>query len=275
MARPYPHGSAATSSVAVLESVAGDLIATSLAPSSQLVYRRAAIKFANFCSSVLHREVYFPFTLHDLILFTAYLFSHNFAPATISTYIHAVSFLNSLSGQANLAKSFIIKKMLQGILRQGPPKLPRHPITLQLLHRLLQAIANDQMIMYDKFLFSAMFILAFHAFLRVGEFTANSPAHASKIVQFSDISSVLADGKPALQLSLRFFKGNTSRAPFSIVIPPSPNSPWCPVSVLQLFILARGPACGPLFCRANLLPVSRAEFSATLARFCSMLGFEA
>ena len=250
--------------------LAGQLIAKSLAPGSQEVYRRASRRYTQFSFDILPNSAPFPVSVHALLLFASYLFLQHFAPATIQTYIFAVCYVNNLASGVNHAKSFLIQKILQGILRGSTPKVPRLPITAAILQSILQKVHQSGLSAYDKLLYAAMFNTAFHCFLRVGEFTVRKNTLSSQILQFSDISFIPSkDNSQAhdYQLTLNFFKCNTSRAPFSILIPSQPKSPWCPVAALKIFLSARGPSPGPLFCHENLSPITRSDFS---VRFSDM-----
>jgi site-specific recombinase XerD len=114
-----------------------------------------------------------------------------------------------------------------------------------------------------------MYLTAFHAFLRVGEFTSRSAATQGETLQLADISFPDTSG---LLISLRYFKGNISRSPFKILIPPSSSAAYCPVSAMRLFLFARGPASGPLFVSSDGSPVLRTQFSARLAASLASLG---
>ena len=222
----------------------------------------------------LARATFFPLSLNDLLLFASHLFLLHMAPATIQTYIFALCFIDNLVSGKNLAKSFMLRKMLVGIQRSTDPKVPRLPITAQIMHSLLQIVSSSSVSAYCRLLYIAMFLTAFHCFLRVGEFTARSSHCASQIIQYSDVSFISVDNSGAFQLSLKFFKGNTSRLPFNIVVQSNVNSTWCPVTNLRLYMFARGSSPGPLFCHQDLSPISRAEFSFHLESFLKQAGLD-
>ena len=276
MVRSSSNTNSSTPDCHQLTQLAGRLISKSLAPGSQDVYRRAVKKYANFCLNTLHSASFFPISVHNLILFASYLFSQKLAPATIQTYILAVCFVNNLASGVNHAKSFLIKKILQGIHRESAPKAPRPPITASILQSLLNKVHTSALSAYDKLLYAAMFNTAFHCFLRVGEFTVRSNSLPTQILQFSDVNFLPSKHNTQaldFQLTLTFFKGNTTRAPFNILVPSQPSSPWCPVASLRFFLAARGSSPGPLFCHVNLRPISRAEFSNCLSDMLSQAGF--
>jgi hypothetical protein len=89
--------------------------------------------------------------------------------------------------------------------------------------------------MYAAVMFKAMFLLAFHCFLRVGEFTTrHSGAPANEILQYSDISFISAhNGATDLQVTLRHFKGNTNRSPFTLLLRRESLPEFCPVRGME------------------------------------------
>ena len=107
-----------------------------------------------------------------------------------------------------------------------------------------------------------MFLLAFHAFLRIGEITVRSHKATAHIVQLSDCTIHSVPPRLGIEISLTHFKGNVTRAPFAILIPPA--LPNCPVEALRKFIQVRGERPGPLFLDGSGQPVHRSTFTAFL-----------
>ena len=169
---------------------AGSLVLSSLSSASQKVYRRGILKFAEFCNSTFNSASshdYFPVSQSRIILFISHLHSLNYAHATISTYVAAVNFLNELAGHINHNNSFMVQKCLKGLQRQSPASMPRQPITIEILHKLLATIRKNTSDIYAAALYQAMFSLAFHAFLRVGEFTIRNKEESSTVLQRHNI----------------------------------------------------------------------------------------
>jgi hypothetical protein len=107
---------------------------------------------------------------------------------------------------------------------------------------------------------SAMYLLAFHAFLRIGEITVNnSKTHNPNLIQFHQIS-IHND-----QAVLTFSAFKHHHGPPVILAVQSQHSPCCPVSHLSQYISARGSSAGPLFQFPNGAPVSRNFFHQQLA----------
>ena len=209
-----------------------------------------------------------------LLLFITHLHLTGFAPSTIQTYLAAVCFFNKLLGCHDLTSSFLLNKAITGIQRQGKPLVPRSPINLQLLHKLVQQICFLPLSPYQSVLARSMFLIAFHAFLRVGEFTVRLAHQSSLVLQRSDTMFVHIDNSNTLgvQITLRNFKGNVNKQPVSIIIPPSSTKMFCPVHTLQQFLALRGDHPGPLFIDNHGQPVSRATFTAFLNQALAGVG---
>lgn len=255
---------------------AGELITASLAPASRAVYRRALQKYALFCNSLNPGSVdFFPASTEKIMLFISHMFSSGLAPSSMQTYTAAVCFFNKLLGGHDYSGSFVIQRMLKGALRKSNPATPRAPITTDILHKLLTFIPTYYST-YDSSLYQAMFSLAFHAFLRVGEFTIRAQSSPdNKIVQFSDIAfPVLSDKSHALQLTLRFFKGNTACTPFTLLIQPH-RGILCPVKIMAQFIKLRGTSPGPLFRYTDAKAISRSQFNKILKQALESNGITA
>ena len=68
-----------------------------------------------------------------------------------------------------------LQKVLTGIKRtQKPPKLNRHPITIQILESIYNFFKPPQSYNVDHIMLWAAFTPAFFGFLRASEFTCNS-----------------------------------------------------------------------------------------------------
>ena len=185
----------------------------------------------------------------------------------------AILFLHKLCGLPDPGNHFIIRKLLSGAHKVSGVPDSRLPITLPILHRLLDCVPTAANSFYSVVLLRAMFLLAFYALLRVGEFTC--PSHSLPLLQKRHISSVPAahSAHPALQLSMSQFKHKPDKTPVFIVIQPSLSHPrYCPVKSLLQYLSQAGPAPGPLFHLPSHLPVSRHYFCSHLSRALRLAG---
>ena len=122
-------------------------------------------------------------------------------------------------------------------------------------------------------IFRAMFAIAFHGFLRIGEVTVRSLSAPSHVLQLADCTLHSTLARHGVELTLTHFKGNTTRAPFAVLIPPSAEGRHCPMAIMTHYLTLRGNRPGPLFLDATGLPVTRAVFTSFLNKILSAAGY--
>lgn len=161
---------------------------------------------------------------------------------------------------------FLVQKMLEGARRLGHQPDTRQPITLSVLHKLIRVIPAITHIQPQRALLKAMFLLAFHGFLRVGEFTVRSHNTPSpNTLQVQDCSVQFRKKQvSAIALLLRNSKHNQAK-PFHITIPAT-GSPNCPADALHQYLLTTRPKPGPLFQNTSYLPITRSQFQTHLKK---------
>lgn len=247
------------------------LLQSSLQPSSIPTYSRAWQLFSSFFHKVFPGvTINLPFSPPILALFISHLFDRNYAASTVSTYISALGYFHKLHGHADPSKNFIISQMMKGYSKIDTRLDSRLPITLPLLHRLVLSASNLSDSKYNIALFQAMCLFAFHTFSRIGEITYSPSNHN---IQFHQLSKVLNTKDEVISFRLTFydFKHSYNQRPFTLTILPS--NICCPVQFLLAYLRLRGNSTGPLFRMADLSPVLRSYFSATLStvlKFCSL-----
>jgi hypothetical protein len=82
---------------------------------------------------------------------------------------------------------FFISKLIQGIKKHKPSIGSRIPITLLILHKLVDAVDKVCIHPYYKALFKAMHVVVFHAFLGVGEMTSDVANNDGHCLQYRDV----------------------------------------------------------------------------------------
>lgn len=112
-----------------------------------------------------------PPSLKHLTAFIAHCYIKGLAASTTRTFISSLSFIFQLGNYQDISQTFLIKKMLKGFHKSKPTTDPRLPITPEILSSLLQSLEHTTSSFFTKLLLKAMFILAFCAFLRIGEIT--------------------------------------------------------------------------------------------------------
>ena len=109
------------------------------------------------------------------MIYFAVSLSNTLSPSTIQVYIAAVGAANRERGLPDPThRNTTLKLVMRGIRRQYIPFSPRQrqPITPHILSKMLRALTHcRELTSFDRRMLSAAFTLAFHGYLRVGEFT--------------------------------------------------------------------------------------------------------
>ena len=180
-----------------------------------------------------------------------------------------------MQGHTDPTIAFLVTNLAAGAYRLNQKPNIRSPITISILDRLITNLQWVTSSVYDKFLFRAMFLLAFIAFARIGEITVKEPE--AKVLQLSDINITSTDGRPdSVSVTFRHYKHNltsdinitsTDGRPDSVSVTfrhykhnlTSPHTitlghgPTIASAVQSLadYVEARGRYEGPLFCQEN------------------------
>lgn len=237
------------------------------------VYHRAYNLLCQFVKTVFIGTPVLPTSYNVLAFFVAHLFQQRLAPATISTYVAAIGYVNKICGYKDPTQSFLIKKLLNSIQRGTYQRDNRLPITPEILEKLTASLRYTTSSAYQYHMLKAMYLLAFHAFLRVGEMTNNRSS--SNVLQFEDIKVVKNSSGTLCQLELTFhsFKGHYNIRPITLAISATSQKPdLCPVQAVQQYLYLRGQQSGPLFCFPRVQPVSYGYFSDCLKHSLSWAG---
>ena len=201
-------------------------------------------------------------SLGHVICFVSYLFSSGKASTSIATYLAALACYFKITNTPDLSNHFLVKKMLRGAKRLASSSDVRQPITLDVLEKLLVAVQYVAISGYQTHLYRAMFLLAFYAFLRVGEVTVRSGPNPNLLL-FNNVS-FRKTKTLSLILTMTNFKHNLGKNPVHLEIKSQPNRSFCPVQAMQNYLKVRGAENGPLFCYRSGRPVPRTEFCALL-----------
>ena len=261
------NGDPSPSVASKLADVVTTLLKSSLQPASVTIYRRAWNLFNQFLSSVFQSTDFaLPISPTILALFIAFLYDRKYAPSTVTTYVSAISYSHKLYGFPDPSKAFFIVQMLKGYGKVGFRLDSRLPLTLPILHRLIQAAAVVTNSRENAALFMAMCSLAFYAFLRVGEMTAVSSNKPDVPLQLDQLTQLVDSNKHvvALKLTFRNYKHSYNRPTFSLTI--SRQAHFCPVNIMLEYLSIRGHQPGPLFVSAGGQAVSRELFVNLLFR---------
>ena len=250
------------------------LLNSALSSGTQKLYQRAWAVFNDFYQKYYHSvDPVLPLTTPLLALFISYLHARQLAPSTIRSYLSAIGYVHKIKGLRDPTKAFLIDKLLTALGRQGASDI-RLPISRPVLHQLVGSLTNINPSAFERTLYSAMFLIAFYGFFRIGELAAKSANAGSAVVQYSDMRFLAHQGNIRMvKITITNFKHNADNRPFNILIEREDSLPFCPVQAMIEFCKLRGNQAGPLFCRLDTSPVTVGQFNAELHRcliFCGL-----
>ena len=181
-------------------------------------------------------------SIDTLALFISHLDTQDMAASTIRSHLSAISYVHKLNNWADPTGAFVIQKLLAACHSNNPCYDLRLPITKCILSKLLRALNNVCESSHETKLLKAMFALAFHAFLRVGEMTVPaSGVDNPHNLTFSQIQ--LNHNIVVTFVSFKHSRGT----PFSLTVAPQSDIHSCPVALVKSYVLVRGNREGPLF----------------------------
>ena len=161
-----------------------------------------------------------------------------------------------------------MRKLLKGcqnISRQCDSRLP---ITPDILKKILLALNHTVSSSNLRTLLKLFFLLAFNAFLRLGEIAVRDPQYTNLVVQRSDVT-LQSSG---VQIVLRHYKNNKDQTPIVLFLKAQTSSKFCPVLHLTQYLAQFRHSSGPLFQFTNGKPVSSSFVSEQLRSAICFIG---
>ena len=237
---------------------------------SKTVYARAWALFDMFIKCFHNNpfvSVSLPLTPEQIIHFISYLNLFHLAPATITTYITAISFIHKMRNIYDPTAVFCVQKILCAVNKLHGKDDSRLPITLILLSRLSSAISEAVRNKYHKVLLKAMFNIAFFGLCRIGEITVQPDGIVALYLNQLEVA------EDYISLSIIHFKHHRAHRPIVIKMFRQTDLSICPVMAMKNYIELRGTIDGPLFCFPDNQPVSRNFFAKHLKScliFCGL-----
>lgn len=215
----------------------------------------------------------FPLTLNDYIQHIIWLQNQGYAASTQLSHISSLTFINKLYGGLDPSGSFILRKMLDAV-KKGTTNDKRLPITSDILLQLLAKIVKLPCSSLHQSLLYAMLVVAFKAFLRIGELTVRSLSQTHPVpLQIKDCTFHYQSPKiTSMSLTLHNTKHNMGKS-CQLQLHAS-DGPLCPVRALQTYLNHTRPTSGPLFQFPNAVPVTRSWFESQLHTLLLMCGFD-
>lgn len=242
-----------------------DLLSSTLAEGSKKTYRQAWATYEYFCSDFFDTLPSLPISEAEMSLYLTFLKSYQ--PNTVFTYSSAVSHISKLYNSRDPLETFTNKKMLTAHKKRTHAQPKRHPITLDMLHQILQKLNHTCTTDFQKRLFKALFSLLYHACARVGEL-AKSGDNTSNIIQLDQIH--IHHNKEKMSVDFRTYKHNDETALVYVYT----NNQYCPVQLIMSYLKLRGSTNGPLFIHGNGVPVTREEVAKALKDTLTLINYD-
>ena len=213
-----------------------------------------------------------PVSVHMILLFIAHLFALGLAPSSIVSTVSAVSYFHKVNGFPDPSNAFLVTKLLAGARNVGAVPDVRLPVTLHILSRLVVAMPTVFSSHYKCLMLRAMMVLAFKAYLRVGEMVPRSRCMVRGCLSLGD---VLLSGD-LIAISFRRFKHSAQQGPLSLQVTGEgiPGTELYPARILREFLSVRGVVPAPLFAYPDGLPMLRFEFDASLKQLLRFCGYD-
>jgi len=246
------------------------LLTAVLAPSTQAVYARAWALFGQYRQHMAQPYLgiaELPISVHETANYIAALRLRGMAPTTIISYTTAIGYTHRMAGLADPTSATVVQKLLSAATRLSATSDTRLPITLTVLHRLVEALKCTIPDAYTRAMLTAMFVVAFFGLMRVGEITLARSGQVSLT-----LDQVKRQGNH-IAITIAAFKHNANRQPMEIILPAQDQVQICPVQALLVYLQHRGTLPGPLFAFADGQPIPR-FFSASKLKlaiqFCGL-----
>lgn len=226
----------------------------------------------SFCK-VLEFEARLPIPVYVLLLFIAHMGNQNQSANSIQSVLSALAFFHKINSMKSPTSEFVVSKVMAGVRnlgsREGDVRLP---ITPPVLNRLL--LAADQLIGHNSDeakLVKAAMVLAFRAYLRIGEIFPKSRNEAfENCLQLRDVALNATE----IIVTFRRFKHSGPRGSQVLRVDGRPFSIYkiSPSALLDEHLSSRGPLPGLLFMRRGGIVFTRREFDTRLRQLLSFVG---
>ena len=207
---------------------------------------------------------------YGLSLYVEHLFFDGLMASSISGHLSAIAYGLSIRGLPDVTKEFLILRMLKGIRKQRPTCDIRIPITDIHLHNLLDVLRRGVKDYYLSILYQTIFSWAWHACMRVSEYTeGNASDHGLKR---QNIAGIRSGGQvTSYRVKFQSFKHCPQTFPDMIMIP-SKDPSICPVRPMNIYLFMRGDQEGPLFID-HRGPITRKKVADNLRTCAGILGW--
>ena len=117
-----------------------------------------------------------------------------------------------------------------------------------MLHELISSLGHTTGSAYQRTLYTAIFLIAFYGFFRVGEIAARTKGSIHSILQFRQLQFLPNAHESCMaKITISEFKHNTSNRPFEIIIQREDCQPFVRSMLLSNTAWLGAPATAPFF----------------------------
>ena len=152
----------------------GHYILASLAPSSRKLYAKSTLRLQEFAVSLAASVIWFPAPVSLICMFIVHLLGAGLSTSTVWSTLSAISFFHKLFRFPDPTADFLVRRIMIGALKSHPSYDTRVPISVPILHKLCDTCERVTNTAYAATLLRAMYLVMFHAFLRIGEVTKSN-----------------------------------------------------------------------------------------------------
>ena len=253
-----------------LQAVVKQLVQSANTTSTNRQYHHKWVTFVDFHEHVMQVPMRIPAQQVSVAMFAAHLKQKGLRSSTIKTYMTSISNVHKLLGHADPTDYYLVKKTQQGISNTEPKNtLQRLPIMNTELKLITQAIPYATSCIYTQIMLKALFHIAYHACLRVGEAVySNQQPHTLTMDHIT-----ISDGN-SYTITFSSYKHSKSATP-TLVMHKQHDAHHCPVTALRNYLLLRGGAPGPIFIDKAGEPVARDGFAQHLKTCLQLAGLPA
>ena len=155
-----------------------------------------------------------PLSIPVVANFVTSLHSSKYSPASVESNISAISYVHKLLMLEDPTHSFLIRKILKGCINIGGAKDTRLHITKNMLGRLLGSLTHMVNKPPFELLLKSIFLLAFHAFMCMGELVCMTNSDNGTVIQRQDVAfQKEGDCAVSMDITLCHFKNNKDKRP--------------------------------------------------------------
>ena len=225
------------------------MVNKALTPTTHVVYDRARDQYCSFVCNHLNRQDPFPASVDLLMLFLAHYYEKGMAASTVRTYVSTLSYYHRINDMPDPTQVFIVKKCLQGYSRSRVSVDCRKPITLAELRKIVLSLTHTTNSHFLRVMLKAMYLLAFHALLRIGEFTLKTSSKVTSILKRTNVNFQFGASSSLpthLEVFLSGYKHSHGHST-TLLIQSNVDTLLCPVKALWTYLSICNSIDGPLF----------------------------